>query len=772
MTKKVFPIIGLHCASCKALIEKEVSKVNGVKLILVNFATEKLTLEYDESTVSISEIANVIKSLGSYELVVEDDEATLVSPGEIKNKKQQEFENLRKTLIGVGIGSVPFLLMMIWMLARKFFPMLPMMDEIFGMFTVSTGVREFEITGWNLIQFALSTPIIFIGGKRIIASAFNALKNRTANMDTLIAIGTFVAWAFSTLVTFAPFLFRGLGEKPEVYFEASVFIIFFILLGRLLESRAKGRANEAISRLLEIGAKEAIVIRDGKALSVSIEDVLIGDVILVKPGGKIPVDGEIIEGSSAVDESMITGEPIPVEKSVGNFVIGGTINKTGSFKFKATKIGKDTVLAGIIKLVEDAQSSKAPVQKLADQVAAIFVPAVLVIALLSFLFWFLIAPSFGLIPEDGNAFTLGIYVATTVLIIACPCALGLATPTAIMVGTGTAASKGILVKDAESLEIAEKVNVVTFDKTGTLTFGKPSVSSIFTKDFEEKELLRLAASGENESEHALAHAIVQKAREDNLKLGKVDAFNSETGLGIEAVVDGFSVHIGNKKFFDEKKIILTDYLDEFNNLQKKGNTVVFVAIDGKMKGLISISDEIKDSSKNAISKLKKLGVKTVMITGDNEIAAKEVASMVGIDDYYAEVSPKDKVDIVRKLQGEEASVVAMVGDGINDAPALTQANIGIAMGTGTDVAIESGDIVIVKGSLDKVVEAVRFSQTTMKVIKQNLFWAFGYNVIMIPVAFGILYPFFGILLSPILASMAMAFSSVSVVLNSLRLRRM
>ncbi len=780
MTKKILPIIGLHCASCKALIEREVSKMNGVKNINVNFATEKMSIEFDESQVSISEIANVIKSLGTYELIFDKEDIKLASPTEVKNKKAMEYEKLKKNVTWVGIGVFPFAIMMVWMLARILFPSFPMMEKLLPMVSVSLDETNFEISIWNVVQFLLATPVLFFGGKRIFSSAITALKMKTTNMDTLIALGTLTAWTFSTVSTFAPFLFSSLGESHAVYFEASVFIIFFILLGRLLEARAKGRASEAISKLLELGAKEALVIRDGKEVSISIDQVILGDVITVKPGSKVPVDGEIIEGSSTIDESMITGESIPVEKTVGDLVIGATINKTGAFKFKATKIGKDTVLAQIIQLVEEAQGSKAPVQKLADKVSSIFVPSVIVIAVLTFLFWFIFGTQFNLILEDVNIFQFSIYVLTSVLVIACPCALGLATPTAIMVGTGKAASKGIFIKNAESLELAHKINTVVFDKTGTITFGKPVVTDLYAPDFGEDKILRFAATVEKSSEHPLAQAITQKAIAEKIIFGEVDAFNSLTGMGVEAVVDGYSVLLGNQKLFEEKDIDSSKFLPEFDKLSNQGKTVIFIAIDGKAQGLIAIADEIKASSKAAISKLKSLGITPVMMTGDNKLVAAAVAKEVGIEKYYAEVSPEDKSVLLKKLQQEKrlirsarndsTNVVAMVGDGINDAPALAQADIGIAMGTGTDVAIESGDIVLVKGSLDKVVESIELSQKTMRIIKQNLFWAFGYNILMIPVAAGVLYPIFGVLLSPILASIAMAFSSVSVVGNSLRLR--
>jgi heavy metal translocating P-type ATPase len=591
---------------------------------------------------------------------------------------------------------------------------------------------------------------------------------KKANMDTLIAIGTFTAWLFSTVVTFAPNLFGGL--EVEVFFEAAVFIIFFILLGRFLEKRAKTKANSAIKKLLQLQVKEATVIRDGEQVIVPIDEVEVGDTVLVKPGEKIPVDGEIIKGSSTVDESMVTGESMPVEKGEGDSVIGGTINKTGSFEFKSTSVGSDTLLAQIIQMVEEAQGSQAPIQRLADKISSIFVPIVLVIALLAFLFWLFVAPRVGLIPADLSSVQLATYVASSVLIIACPCALGLATPTAIVVGVGRAATKGILIRDGSALEKANAIDVVMFDKTGTITEGHPKVVDMYAESISEDELLTTSASIESTSEHPLAEAIVDRAKGDGLELVEVTEFDSITGQGVKAKVDGKEALIGNPALMTDENIDISSLEKKLDEFSKKGWTSVILSLDRNAVGVIAIADTIKETSKKAIQKLHSMGIETVMLTGDNATVAENIAKEVGIDKYYASLLPGDKVSKIKETQ-KEYEVVAMVGDGINDAPSLAQANVGIAMGTGSDIAINSGDVVLIEGSLGKVVETIHLSKEVMKIIKQNLAWAFIYNIIGIPIAAGILYPFFGILLSPIIGSLAMAFSSVSVVSNSLRLRR-
>jgi len=763
--KNTFPIIGMHCASCKALIERFVGKVPGVSNVHVNYATETMVVEYDPMLVTLDILKQAVEKAGSYKLVIDaDGDAKLMSPPEaakslqvhanhLRDLKMAEYKLLKKLVVISGLGTIPFLVFMIWMiLSLRGLVMMP--DEVFG-----------STYNYFLIQFLISTPIIFICGKQFFSSALTTFKAKAANMDTLVSVGVFAAWAFSVIVTFIPSAFSSVSAKPEVYYEASVVITFFILLGRLLEARAKGQANNAIRALLQLGAKEATVIRNGSEQKIPVELVVVNDVLIVKPGEKIPVDGVIVEGMSSVDESMVTGESLPVEKSVGAEVIGSTINVSGYFEFRATKVGSETMLAQIIKMVEDAQNSEAPVQKLADKISSVFVPIVFAIALVAFIFWLIIA-------QAGLQFAL--YIAITILIIACPCALGLATPTAVMVGTGKAAEKGILIKDAQSLEIAHKLNYIVFDKTGTLTKGKPEVINF---NLTSESYIPFVYALEKLSHHPLASAVVQYLDAKIVK-GQSHAtdFEDFPGLGIKGLVDGKSVLIGNEKLLQKFNIVIApEFVNLANALRDKAETVSFVVVDATVVGVIGIADAIKHGAKEAIAKIKSMNIIPVMLTGDNSKTAMVIAGELGIDTVIADVLPQDKVNKIKELQNARSAsghnnIVAMVGDGINDAPALVQADIGIAMGTGTDVAIESGDIVLVKGTLDKVVESILLSKMTLRIIKQNLFWAFGYNLISIPIAAGLLYPTFGMVLSPVIASAAMAFSSVSVVSNSLRLK--
>ena len=768
----------MHCASCKALIEDIVGDIDGVSFVLVNYATEKMTVEYDDKKITIAALKKAVSSLGSYQLVdTTKGKAVLASPPEVQKLEVQKhegtemnaqhdhgmtldeemrakrYENLKSTVFWLGIGSIPFVFIMFWMtmgLALGW----PMPETIFG----STSL-------FHLLQFILATPILFIGGKEIFQSAIQGLKVKATNMDTLIAMGTGTAWVYSTIVTFFPRIFSDIEGGMEVYFEAAVFIIFFIMLGRLLEMRAKGQASAAIKALLHLQAKEATVVRNGKEVVVPVEEVVLGDSIIIKPGQKLPVDGVITYGSSSIDESMITGESLPVEKNVDDEVIGATINSSGSFRYKATKVGADTLLSQIIQMVEEAQATQAPIQRLADKVASVFVPSVITIAICAWIFWYFIAVQFGII-SNATSLQFAIYIAITVLIIACPCALGLATPTAVMVGTGLAAQRGILIKDAKALEIAHEIQIIVFDKTGTLTKGKPEVQTL---EIEDKKYIPLLYSIEKESHHPLADAVVRYI--GKTKRMKVEKFIDIPGKGVKAIIDGKKVVVGTARLMIERKLKISEkYLQTAYNLQKQAQTVSFFAVETSVVGVIGISDTIKDDAKKAIRKLKNLGIQTMMLTGDNTKTAEIIGKSLGIDEVLAEVLPGEKAEKIKQLQKSHDSVVAMVGDGINDAPALATADIGIAMGTGTDVAIATGDIVLVKGTLDKVVESIEVSRKTLQIIKQNLFWAFGYNVIGIPVAAGILYPFFGILLSPIIASLAMALSSVSVVSNSLRLK--
>lgn len=809
MKKEIYPIIGMHCASCKALIERMVKKLDGIKSVNVNYAAEKMTVEYDETKVTLDDLTKAVASAGSYQLITNNQNQTvLVSPSEIKKMqmdshgdhhdhaamlKAEEYQKLKNTVTWVGLGAVIFLIMMLWMLLAERFTVIPMPKEVFGSLVLNSSQGEIiSFPFWFLTQFLLATPILFIGGKQIFMSAWQALKVKSANMDTLIALGTFTAWLFSTAVTFYPQLFASVTGEVEVFYEAAVLIIFFILLGRLLEARAKGQTNEAITKLLHLQAKEATVIREGEEKKIPIEEVIVGDVVLVKPGEKIPVDGRIIEGNSAIDESMVTGESIPIDKQAGDLVVGATINKTGSFQFRAEKVGKETMLSQIIKMVEEAQGSQAPIQKLADKVSAIFVPVVVVIALTTFMFWLILGESLGILGSEVNSLQFALYAATTVLIIACPCALGLATPTAVMVGTGKAALRGILIKNAESLEIAHKIDTIIFDKTGTLTYGKPEVvdfaimegiekttlfKDLLTKkatanDYREL-ILGLAMGVEEKSEHPLSQAIVDFAEKKKITGKKVSNFQAIEGKGVSGIIGKKKLLIGNTRLMKEEKVGQCAELNKkAETLVEKGKTVVYLAFEGKMMAIFAIADTVKEKAEETIKALHEMGIKVVMLTGDHPQTASSIAKALQIDEVKAEVLPQDKANIIKEVQQEQGTkIVAMVGDGINDAPALAQANIGIAMGTGTDVAIESGDIVLVKGTLDKVIETIKISKATMKIIKENLIWAFGYNIIGIPVAAGLLYPLFAILLSPIIASAAMAFSSISVVSNSLRLKR-
>lgn len=629
--------------------------------------------------------------------------------------------------------------------SRHWFPWIP---GIFGNFYV---------------LWALATPVQFVIGWQFYKGAWAAFKHRSADMNTLIAVGTSAAYLYSVTATLFPSFFESGGIKPHVYFDTSALIIVLILFGRLLEARAKGQTSDAIKKLMGLQPKTARVIRDGKEMDIPVEEVLVGDIIIVRPGEKIPVDGIIQEGKSAVDESMITGESIPVKKGPGIEVIGATINKTGSFKFQATKVGKDTTLAQIIKLVQDAQGSKAPIQRLADVISGYFVPIVISIAIATFVIWF----NFG--PFPSLTFALLNFVA--VMIIACPCALGLATPTAVMVGTGKGAENGILIRGGESLETAHKLDTIVFDKTGTLTKGEPEITDIITVNgFSEEEILKYAACAEKNSEHPLAEAILKRAEEKEIKLIDPEQFNAIEGHGIEASINGKEILLGNAKLMRDRQIGIEDLERKAEEIAQDGKTPIYISLTGKAAGLIGVADMLKESSVHAVDKLRNMGLKVVMLTGDNRRTAEGIAKKAGIDEVLPEVLPEDKVHEIKKLQSGGRRV-AMVGDGINDAPALAQADIGIAIGSGTDVAMEASDITLIKGDLRGVVTAIELSKKTIRIIKQNLFWAFFYNTAGIPIAAGVLYPFFGILLNPIFASVAMAFSSVSVVSNSLRLRR-
>jgi Cu+-exporting ATPase len=732
------PIQGMDCASCVQRIETALLQTRGVVKAVVNLATAKAKVEYLPSETNFEEIKRAVESTGYKVLEFELSEG-IEDPERLVREK--EYKKLKtKFIAGLVLGLFVFLGS-----SRHWFPWIP------------------SFLGNFYVLWALATPVQFWIGWQFYKGAWGAFKHRNADMNTLIAVGTSAAYLYSVAATLFPSFFEAAGMKPDVFFDTSALIIVLILFGRLLEARAKGQTSEAIKKLMGLRPKTARIIREGKEMDIPVEEVLVGDTVVVRPGEKIPVDGVVKEGKSAVDESMITGESIPVKKEPGNEVIGATINKTGSFKFKATKVGKDTALAQIIKLVQDAQGSKAPIQRLADVISGYFVPIVISVAIATFVIWF----NFG--PFPTLTFALLTFVA--VMIIACPCALGLATPTAVMVGTGKGAENGILVKGGEGLETAHKLDTIVFDKTGTLTKGEPEITDLVSINaHSEEEILKNAASAEKFSEHPLGEAIIKSAIERKIELHDPKDFRAIEGQGIEARVDGRNVLLGNIKLMKDRGIDIKDLERKAEEFAGDGKTPIYVSLDGKSAGIIAVADSLKESSVEALEKLKKLGLKVVMLTGDNKKTAEAIARKAGIDGVISEVLPEDKVHEIRKLQSEGRRV-AMVGDGINDAPALAQADVGIAIGSGTDVAMEASDITLIKGDLRGVASAIELSKRTIRIIKQNLFWAFFYNTAGIPVAAGVLYPFFGILLNPIFASAAMAFSSVSVVSNSLRLRR-
>jgi len=747
MTKEVFKIQGMTCASCARTIEKAVSSLAGVISAQVNFGAETLLVEFDEVKISPKDMAKATKDAGyqllTLELLSETSEAEDVLSQE-KKEREKELSGLKKKVVIGAALSIPIFLGSF----PEWFPFVPKI-----------------LTSFFLL-FVLTTPVQFWVGSRFYRGLLVLVKYRTADMNTLIAMGTLSAYLYSSAVTFFPEFFRFLGGEPKIYFDTSAIIITLILFGRYLELLAKGRVSEAIKKLMKLGAKTARIVDDGKEKEVPVEEVQVGDIILVKPGEKIPVDGEVLEGRSSVDESLVTGESMPVTKELGSKVIGSTINLSGRLQFKATKVGKETLLAQIIKMVEQAQASKAPIQRLADLVSSYFVPIVIIIAFLTFAVWLFFGPA--------PAFIFALVNFVAVLIIACPCALGLATPLAIMIGTGNAAQRGILVKDAEALEIAHKIKAIILDKTGTLTRGKPELTDIKPYEMEENEVLRIAASLEMYSEHHLAKPIIEKAKAQKLEFLEAKDFEAVAGKGVRGklAVDGQEVLgvIGNRALMKETNISSADFEEDIIKLESEGKTVVVLALGNKIKGLLAVADTLKEESKKAVTCLKKEGLEVWMITGDNERVARAIARQVGIENIMAQVLPQEKAEKVKELQ-KTGKLVAMAGDGINDAPALAQAELGIAMGEGTDVAMESAEITLMRGDLMLIPEMISLSRRTLTIIKQNLFWAFFYNSAFIPIAAGVLYPFLGILLNPIFAAMAMAFSSLSVVLNSLRLKR-
>ncbi|MBA2691401.1 MAG: copper-translocating P-type ATPase [Rubrobacter sp.] len=743
-----FGVSGMSCASCVASVEKVLAGVSGVTNVNVNLATEKATVDYLPDSSGMRDFERAVKDAG-YGVIGEEEEA----PAE--DARESEYRKLKNRFLVAAaltalilVGSIP---------------------HMFGL------MSPVPMTLLNVGLFMLATPVQFWAGRRFYEGAWGAIKHGQANMNTLVAVGTSAAYFYSVVAVFAPGVLAG---RADVYFDTSALIITLILLGRLLEARAKGRTNDAIKKLAGLQAKTARVVRGGEETDIPVEDVEAGDVVIVRPGEKVPVDGKVISGESAVDEAMITGESVPAMKGIGDVVIGATINTSGSFRFEATKVGADTALAQIMRMVEEAQGSKAPIQRLADKISSVFVPAVMVVAVITFLVWLFIGPD--------PAFTFAMLNFVAVLIIACPCAMGLATPTSIMVGTGKGAQSGILIKGGEALEGARNLDTIVLDKTGTLTKGEPTLTDIVaTNGLSEDILLRLAASAERGSEHPLGEAIVRGAKARNLDLADAEGFDAVSGGGIKAKVEGREIVVGNARFMGESGVGENGLGSKVGELSSSGKTPMLVAVDGEMAGLVAVADTVKKESKEAVERLHTMGLEVAMMTGDNRRTAEAIAEELGIDRVLAEVLPGGKADEIKRLQSEGMKV-GMVGDGINDAPALAQADVGVAIGTGADVAMEAADLTLISGDVRGVARAISLSKATVRNIKQNLFWAFAYNVALIPVAAGILYPFFSGgtvpeflapffgeygFLNPVLAAMAMALSSVTVLSNALRLRR-
>ncbi|PGA31204.1 heavy metal translocating P-type ATPase [Bacillus wiedmannii] len=728
--KAEFTVSGMTCAACANRVEKRLNKLEGVNGATVNFALESATVDFNPDEINVNEMKSAITKLG-YKLEVKSDKQDGST-----DHRLQEIERQKKKFIISFILSLPLL----WAMVSHF------------SFTSFIYLPDMLMNPW--VQLALATPVQFIIGGQFYVGAYKALRNKSANMDVLVALGTSAAYFYSVYLSI-----RSIGSSEhmtDLYFETSAVLITLIILGKLFEAKAKGRSSEAIKKLMGLQAKTATVVREGTEIKILIEEVVAGDIVYVKPGEKIPVDGEIVEGKSAIDESMLTGESIPVDKTIGDGVIGSTINKNGFLKVKATKVGRDTALAQIIKVVEEAQGSKAPIQRVADQISGIFVPVVVVIAIITFAVWMLFVT-----PGDfGGALEKMI----AVLVIACPCALGLATPTSIMAGSGRSAEYGILFKGGEHLETTHRLDTVILDKTGTVTNGKPVLTDIIVADgFHEEEILRLVGAAEKNSEHPLAEAIVEGIKEKQIDIPSSESFEAIPGFGIESVIEGKQLLIGTRRLMKKFDIDIEEVSKSMEELEREGKTAMLIAINKEYAGIVAVADTVKDTSKAAIARLKKMGLEVVMITGDNTQTAQAIAKQVGIDHVIAEVLPEGKAEEVKKLQAQ-GKKVAMVGDGINDAPALATADIGMAIGTGTDVAMEAADITLIRGDLNSIADAIFMSKMTIRNIKQNLFWALAYNGLGIPIAaFGFLAPW--------VAGAAMAFSSVSVVLNALRLQR-
>ncbi len=738
-TQKVaLPVQGMTCASCVLRVENAIKKVPGVINATVNLATERATVEFDPQTTGVQDFAKAVDAAGYVLAAEKTEERESV-------EREATYQALRKRFVVSAVLTAPVMAL-----------------SMLSMTTWIPSLNAVPMETLNKILFVLTTPVLFWAGWQFFVGFWKTLKHFTADMNTLIAVGTSAAFGYSTITTFFPQLLITADKMPEVYFDTTATIITLILLGRLLEARAKSRTSDAIKKLMGLQAKTARIVRNGNELDISIEDVQTGDHVIVRPGEKIPVDGEIIDGHSSIDESMLTGESLSVDKQRNDRVIGGTINKTCSFTFRATKVGEGTVLAQIVRMVQEAQGAKAPIQRLADQIASVFVPVVIGIAVLTFIGWFFFA------PNSTLAHALINFVA--VLIIACPCALGLATPMSIMVGMGRGAGAGILIRDAEALEIMEKIDTLVVDKTGTLTEGKPKLMALETAaGWPAGDLLGLVASLEQASEHPLAGAILAAARERGISMAAVSGFRASPGLGIEGRVDGRRVLAGTRTMIEQRGVTLEPLDGAAARLLEAGQTVLYVAVDDQPAGVLGVADTMKAATAEAVRMLRADGVEIVLATGDNSVTARALATRLGIGRVHAGVLPAGKRELVVELQ-KQGRVVAMAGDGINDAPALAQAQAGIAMGAGADIAIESASVTLVHGDLRGIARARRLSRAVMRNIRQNLFWAFFYNLLGVPVAAGVLYPISGWLLSPMLAAAAMTFSSVSVIANALRLR--
>jgi len=760
MHTQTYKVKGMHCASCSSVIEKTLKKVEGVQSAEVNYGTEKAKVSFDPSKTNPHDLSKHIEPLG-YSLKVPstaeemgmsaDEHAAHLGLNQSKKEKLAEVADMRAEVL----SAIPLAVIAAFVMGWDIFAQYGIVAEM------SYTIKEF----FHHLLPLFATYTLFVVGKPYLLGFYRFLRYGKANMDTLIGIGTVAAFLYSFAVTAFEETLRPFINVDYQYYDVTIVVITFIALGKYLEARSKIKTGDAIEKLLNLQAKTALVIRDGKEVEISVNDVKHGDLIIVKPGAKIPVDGVITDGSSFVDESMVTGEPMPAQKKIGDSVVSGTINTSGSFTFKATKVGSETLLAQIIKMVEDAQGSKAPIQALADKISSVFVPIVLVIAFLSLGAWLIVGSQY---LGFSQALSFGLVSFVGILVIACPCALGLATPTAIIVGVGKGAKEGILIKDAATLEKLHKVNTVVVDKTGTLTRGKPTLVDIQNiSNQKDDELVSIMASLEKKSEHPIAHAIVNYAREKNILVSEASDFEGIQGKGLKGTINGTEYFVGNAKLISDLKVSFD--IAKLNVFTSQGKTPVILATKEKVLGFVMVADEIKAESVEAVKNLHALGIKVVMLTGDDERAAKYIGSLVGIDDVVAHVLPQDKLEKIKELQSQ-GRVVAMAGDGVNDAPALAQADVGIAMGTGTDVAIESAGITLLGGDISKLVKAIKLSKITMRGIKQNLFWAFIYNIVGIPLAAGALYPVFGWLLNPVFAGFAMAMSSVSVVSNSLRIK--